>query len=92
MDQSVSRIRDVADVPRRLAARAAVDPDTYTRVLAAKEEALQRYDCHVKASSQGLFKGTYYLTGIDRMERRSYARTLHAWARVMQTVARVVPK
>ena len=70
----VARIRDVADVTNRLAARTPVDPSSYTAMLAAREttHALTGFRPHMDPAA--LFKGTYYLKHVDGRDRRSYAR------------------
>jgi hydroxymethylglutaryl-CoA synthase len=63
------------DVKNRLAQRQFVEPAKYTQVLDEKQK---RYTSSEEFTPTGaveeLFPGTYYLTKIDKMHRRQYAR------------------
>ena len=59
---------------KRLESRAKATPAEFDAVLALREESVSKkvpYD--TQADPQALFPGTWYLTKVDEMMRRSYA-------------------
>jgi hydroxymethylglutaryl-CoA synthase len=71
---SVAAIRNAANVPARLAQRTAVTPDDFTRALSLREKTHAVGNYQPISSSPALFPGTYALTGIDALKRRTYQR------------------
>ncbi len=80
-------IRNKTNVSARLHQRTPVDPVEYDQVMADREASTSRYNYTVPRSVIApLAKGTYYLTSIDGMERRSYARALSTLVRASRTL------
>ena len=74
---SVAEIQAVADVHARLEARTEVTADEYTATLAACEAHVTASDFALPADAfeREAAPGTFYLRGVDALERRSYGRT-----------------
>ena len=76
----MEKIADTADVHNRLAARRKVSPEEFTAILAQREESYTKFDYAPEQPVSSLDKGTYYLTEVDALERRQYARAYHTAA------------
>jgi len=76
----VKEIAEKADVHARLADRTKITPEEFTAVLAHREESYTKFDYSPSRPVSDVAKGTYYLTEIDALERRHYARALHTSA------------
>eukprot|EP00729_Bicosta_minor_P010031 gene10031-32060_t len=76
----VQHIAKTTDVKARLAARTKVTPEAFTETLAHREATYTNFDYEPTESTASLAKGTYYLTKIDELERRHYARAYHTSA------------
>lgn len=76
----VKHIAKTTDVKARLAARTKVTPEAFTETLAHREATYTNFDYEPTESTASLAKGTYYLTKIDELERRHYARAYHTSA------------
>jgi len=64
----------VADVQERLDARQKVVPQEFVKTLSLREKAIDSAPFLPAGSVEGMFPGTWYLTGTDDMHRRSYDR------------------
>lgn len=85
----VTHIRDTANVVERLNARKAVSPEKFEEILSTREQTHAAFDYTPSTGTEHLFKGTYYISAIDKLERRSYSRAYHTLApsRPVQPVA-----
>lgn len=61
-------------VKSQLEARQRVSPADYTRILALREQNYHVVPFAPESSIANMFPGTYYLTQMDKMYRRTYAR------------------
>jgi len=62
----------LADVEKRLEARQKVAPEDFVKTLNLREKAVDSAPFVPAGSVEGMFPGTWYLTGTDSMHRRSY--------------------
>jgi len=69
----LARIRQIADVKAKLTQRQAVSPVQFTEALALRERTHSASD-YTPVSSGPLFPGTFRLSAIDNLKRRTYAR------------------
>mmetsp|Transcript_36292 Transcript_36292/g.95077 ORF Transcript_36292/g.95077 Transcript_36292/m.95077 type:complete len:488 (-) Transcript_36292:105-1568(-) len=79
-EKSVEDIAAKADVANRLAARTEVTPEEFTRLLEVREKNYTMFDYVPEEPVSSVLPGTYYLAGVDHLERRTYARALHTAA------------
>ncbi|KAJ4304962.1 3-hydroxy-3-methylglutaryl coenzyme A synthase [Kalmusia sp. IMI 367209] len=68
----ISDLQKKLDVKQRLANRRTVAPQVYDDMCNLRERAHLKKDYKPEGNVDGLFPGTYYLTGIDDMFRRTY--------------------
>ncbi|KAF0853033.1 mitochondrial ketone body formation hydroxymethylglutaryl-CoA synthase [Andalucia godoyi] len=76
-EDAVGKVTDMRirlDIASRLAARHKVDPVEYNGILKSKELKYGKPNTAPSGPTDTLFPGTYYLTSIDDMWRRSYER------------------
>jgi hydroxymethylglutaryl-CoA synthase len=71
---SLIGLSDKLDVKARLAARIAVPPAEFARILKLREERYGKAGFAPSEPVDDLFPGTFYLTEVDNLYRRSYAR------------------
>ncbi|KAF2133464.1 hydroxymethylglutaryl-CoA synthase [Dothidotthia symphoricarpi CBS 119687] len=69
---SIENIAKKLDLHARLDSRRVVAPEVYDEMCNLREKAHLQKDYTPSGSTDGLFPGTYYLTGIDGMFRRTY--------------------
>lgn len=69
---STAAMRDRLDMAGRLDRRRTVEPRVYDECLGMRERAHLKKDCVPVGDVDALAPGTWYLTGIDGMFRRSY--------------------
>ncbi|CBX99826.1 similar to hydroxymethylglutaryl-CoA synthase [Plenodomus lingam JN3] len=69
---STENIAKQLDIQSRLEKRRVVGPEVYDEMCNLREQAHLKKDYTPKGSADTLFPGTYYLTGIDGMFRRTY--------------------
>ncbi|KAL5118059.1 3-hydroxy-3-methylglutaryl coenzyme A synthase [Pleosporales sp. CAS-2024a] len=69
---SVENMAKQLDIPNRLEARRVVAPQVYDDMCNLREQAHLKKNYTPTGDTDGLFPGTYYLTKIDDMYRRSY--------------------
>ena len=62
----------LADVEKRLESRQKVAPEDFVKTLNLREKAVDSAPFVPAGSVEGMFPGTWYLTGTDSMHRRSY--------------------
>lgn len=79
-EAGVKKIAETTDVKSRLEARTKVTPEEFTSILAEREASYTLFDYTPSQPVSDVLPGTYYLTGVDSLERRSYARALHTSA------------
>jgi hydroxymethylglutaryl-CoA synthase len=65
----------VSDVESRLLARTKVSPPDFEACLGMREKAIHAAPHNPAGDTNGMFPGTWYLTGVDDKHRRQYART-----------------
>ncbi|PSN67359.1 hydroxymethylglutaryl-CoA synthase [Corynespora cassiicola Philippines] len=70
---STADIQKKLDLQARLDARRTVPPQTYDDMCNLRERAHLKKNYTPEGSTDGLFPGTYYLTNVDDMFRRTYA-------------------
>ncbi|EMC92718.1 hypothetical protein BAUCODRAFT_114572 [Baudoinia panamericana UAMH 10762] len=70
---STDEIREKVDLHKRLESRRTVPPEVYDEMCNLRERAHLKKNFTPVGSVETIFPGTYYLTGIDDMFRRSYA-------------------
>ncbi|KAF2733100.1 hydroxymethylglutaryl-CoA synthase [Polyplosphaeria fusca] len=70
---SIEDIQQKLDIHRRLDARRTVPPQVYDEMCALRERAHLKSDYTPSGNAETIFPGTYYLTGVDSMFRRTYA-------------------
>ncbi|KAF2019576.1 hydroxymethylglutaryl-CoA synthase [Aaosphaeria arxii CBS 175.79] len=70
---SLAEIQKKSDIHARLDARRVVEPQVYDDMCNLRERAHLKKDYTPQGSIDGILPGTYYLTGIDGMFRRTYA-------------------
>ncbi|KAH7138992.1 hydroxymethylglutaryl-CoA synthase-like protein [Dendryphion nanum] len=68
----VKNMQKQLDIHARLDSRRVVAPEVYDEMCNLREHAHLKKDYSPKGSTEHLFPGTYYLTGIDGMFRRTY--------------------
>lgn len=68
-------LSSVADLEARLEARERVDPEAFSATMQAREDTHHLAPFLPSAPVDKLFPGTWYLTEVDSMHRRKYART-----------------
>ena len=92
--ENPTQIAAISNVQKRLDERVEVTPEDFTETLNRREKTYTNYDYTPTAPLTLLRPGTYYLTGVDALERRSYARRYHTMIRRggTQPQARVVPR
>ena len=71
---SVEKIAETADVKNRLEARTKISPEEFTSILEEREATYTKYGYELAQPLDDIAKGTYYLTEVDKLERRAYAR------------------
>jgi len=64
----------LADVQTRLDSRQKVDPEEFVKTLTLREKAIDSAPFVPQGNVKGMFAGTWYLTNIDEMHRRTYDR------------------
>jgi len=69
---SVENIAKALDIPNRLESRRVVAPEVYDEMCNLREQAHLKKNYTPAGKTDGLFPGTYYLTNIDDMFRRTY--------------------
>ncbi|KAH9872043.1 3-hydroxy-3-methylglutaryl coenzyme A synthase, partial [Plenodomus biglobosus] len=69
---STDNIAKQLDIQNRLDNRRVVGPEVYDEMCNLREQAHLKKDYSPKGNADTLFPGTYYLTGIDGMFRRTY--------------------
>jgi len=69
----VAEMSSKLDVKSRLANRRVVEPKMYDEMCLMREKAHLQKSYTPQGSTSHLFPGTYYLTGVDDMFRRTYA-------------------
>ncbi|EAT84628.2 3-hydroxy-3-methylglutaryl coenzyme A synthase [Parastagonospora nodorum] len=69
---SVENMAKQLDIPNRLESRRVVAPEVYDEMCNLREQAHLKKSYTPTGKTDGLFPGTYYLTHIDDMFRRSY--------------------
>jgi hydroxymethylglutaryl-CoA synthase len=69
---SVENIAKQLDIPARLESRRVVAPEVYDEMCNLREKAHLQKSYTPTGKTDGLFPGTYYLTNIDEMFRRTY--------------------
>ncbi|EON65242.1 hydroxymethylglutaryl-CoA synthase [Coniosporium apollinis CBS 100218] len=69
---SVDEMKEKLDIHARLDARRTVQPEVYDEMCNLREKAHLKKDYKPVGETETIFPGTYYLTGIDDMFRRSY--------------------
>ncbi|KAI8936860.1 3-hydroxy-3-methylglutaryl coenzyme A synthase, variant 2 [Plenodomus lindquistii] len=69
---STENIAKQLDIQSRLDNRRVVGPEVYDEMCNLREQAHLKKDYSPKGNADTLFPGTYYLTGIDSMFRRTY--------------------
>ncbi|KAF2032325.1 hydroxymethylglutaryl-CoA synthase [Setomelanomma holmii] len=69
---SVENIAKQLDIPARLESRRVVAPEVYDEMCNLREKAHLQKNYTPTGKTDGLFPGTYYLTNIDDMFRRTY--------------------
>ncbi|KAF1978384.1 hydroxymethylglutaryl-CoA synthase [Bimuria novae-zelandiae CBS 107.79] len=69
---SISDIQKKLDIKNRLESRRVVAPEIYDEMCNLRERAHLKKDYTPQGKTDDLFPGTYYLTGIDGMFRRTY--------------------
>ncbi|AEO58868.1 hmg-CoA synthase [Thermothelomyces thermophilus ATCC 42464] len=69
---STEKIAQVLDIPNRLAARRQVPPETYDAMCDLRKKAHLQKDYTPEGDVSTIAPGTYYLTKVDDMFRRSY--------------------
>ena len=67
----------LSDVRSRLDARRKVDPSDFSAAMKVREETHHLAPYTPTGSVSDLMPGTWYLTGVDEMHRRTYARSDH---------------
>lgn len=79
-NNSVEHIADTSDVIQRLNARTEVTPEEFTEILDVREQNYTKYEYKPTSDIASLVPGTYYVTEVDALERRFYARAFHTMA------------
>ncbi|KAF2178851.1 hydroxymethylglutaryl-CoA synthase [Zopfia rhizophila CBS 207.26] len=69
---SIEEMQKKLDIHARLDARRTVAPEVYDQMCNLREKAHLKKDYTPTGSTENMFPGTYYLTGIDGMFRRTY--------------------
>jgi len=69
---STENIAKQLDIPNRLESRRVVAPEVYDEMCNLREQAHLKKNYTPSGKTDGLFPGTYYLTHIDDMFRRTY--------------------
>ena len=69
---SVENMAKQLDIPNRLESRRVVAPEVYDEMCNLREQAHLKKNYKPSGKTDGLFPGTYYLTNIDEMYRRTY--------------------
>jgi len=64
----------LADVQTRLDSRQKVDPEEFVKTLTLREKAIDSAPFVPQGNVKGMFPGTWFLTNIDEMHRRTYDR------------------
>ena len=72
---SLGRMREVADVLARLASRTTRDVTAFGAAMDLRASRYGKCDYEPAGAVADLFPGTWYLTQVDALYRRSYART-----------------
>ncbi|KAL2355381.1 hydroxymethylglutaryl-coenzyme A synthase C terminal-domain-containing protein [Cryomyces antarcticus] len=67
-----TQMKEKLDLHRRLEGRRTVAPEVYDEMCNLREKAHLQRSYTPKGKTETIFPGTYYLTGIDDMFRRSY--------------------
>ncbi|KAJ9632362.1 3-hydroxy-3-methylglutaryl coenzyme A synthase [Taxawa tesnikishii (nom. ined.)] len=70
---STQEMADKLDLHKRLESRRIVAPEVYDEMCNLRERAHLKKNYTPEGNADNLFPGTYYLTGIDEMFRRTYA-------------------
>ena len=70
-----ARIQQVADVPRRLAARTVRDVGAFKAAMDLRARRYGTADYEPSGSVDEMLPGAYYLTKVDALHRRTYERT-----------------
>ncbi|KAF2280298.1 hydroxymethylglutaryl-CoA synthase [Westerdykella ornata] len=69
---SIEELQKKMDIQNRLDSRRVVPPEVYDEMCNLREKAHLQKDYTPVGQTETLFPGTYYLTGIDSMFRRTY--------------------
>ncbi|KAK0312277.1 3-hydroxy-3-methylglutaryl coenzyme A synthase [Friedmanniomyces endolithicus] len=69
---STDELREKVDLHKRLESRRVVKPEVYDEMCNMRERAHLKKNYKPEGSVETVFEGTYYLTGVDDMFRRSY--------------------
>ncbi|KAK0770563.1 3-hydroxy-3-methylglutaryl coenzyme A synthase [Friedmanniomyces endolithicus] len=69
---STEELREKVDLHKRLESRRVVKPEVYDEMCNMRERAHLKKNYKPEGSVETVFEGTYYLTGVDDMFRRSY--------------------
>ena len=67
-------VRGLSDIPARLKSRRVLVPADFEKIMKLREETHHSAPYSPLRDISELFPGTYYLTGVDAMHRRVYAR------------------
>ena len=67
-------IKNLEYVKTQLEARQRLSPEEYTRILDVREKNCHAVSYEPKESVENMFPGTYYLTKVDDLNRRTYKR------------------
>lgn len=76
-DGSTAPMRAAIDLKARLAKRRAVSAEDYSATLLSRERTHSLADFEPQQPVSELWDGAYYLKGIDKLKRRSYAQKKH---------------
>ena len=71
---TLARMQKVTDIPARLAARATRDVAAFRAAMDLRAARYATCDYEPTGPVEGLFPGTYYLSKVDKLYRRTYAR------------------
>lgn len=86
---ALDKLADQADMQGKLDDRVAIQPEEYSRTLEQREKAYGQFPVEVPRP-QNVRKGAYYLTGVDRLGRRTYNRAFSTASRCMRRGARML--
>lgn len=87
VNSSLQDMKEKLDLENRLKKRISATPEEFTTALTQREQQYNAANYTPTNPVEKLFPGTYYLTSVDHLERRSYAR-LPTGARAYHTLLR----